>query len=101
MKPWQMTDLRMIKRLADAGKIQPWETTRAQNIQYMIIQGLGAEGQGRAIEHHRRAIQQALVDGKSVPPEVLVDYPELQQDYLEFDEADTLTDGPFYSPGDP
>lgn len=76
-QPWMMTDLREVKRLADKGLIEPWQTTKAQNIEFMKRQGLGPEAVKRAVEKHKSSITQALAEGKPVPASVLAEYPDL------------------------
>jgi len=84
-EPWKLgnEDLWKIKKLADEGKIEPWQTTKSQNVEYMKAQGLSQEAVNRAIQKHKLSIEQAISEGKPVPQEVLKDYPELAKKYFE------------------
>lgn len=56
---------------------EPWERTRAEWIKLRTESDIGRLAPDTASQQHRRAVKQAIKEGKPVPPEVLADYPDL------------------------
>jgi hypothetical protein len=64
---------------------EPWEMTRDEFMRQSAAKpasgGFAARANAKiAKPYHRQLVTQAVADGKSVPPEVLADYPELSGD---------------------
>ncbi len=66
--------------LVDSGAKQPWQMTRDEALSTLTDKDWGIEnrqqyGPGAL---HARAVEQAVAEGKPVPPEVLAEYPEIK-----------------------
>lgn len=77
-EPWQMTREKWVKQYRDslpAGLQQLWNEWESGNREGIVL-FVTPDNVGNL---HRNAVDDALMIGKPVPPEVLADYPDLQQ----------------------
>lgn len=68
-QPWEMTKYEAIQEAA--------KPLGPQGVQWSELRRALATGRREAESHHKQIVKDALSHGKPVPPEVLVDYPDL------------------------
>jgi len=86
-EPAKVTPPVELKEELKAEVKEPWEIRKDEFLGEILkketvergdtLEGLKVRKEGR-IEFHKQLVQQALAEGKPVPPEVLADYPELK-----------------------
>ncbi|MFA4972092.1 MAG: hypothetical protein WC683_05730, partial [bacterium] len=86
-QPWEMT-AKELDPLIARGDVKAWQITLGQTQEHMqrqdkadIYKIPGGTSKSTIARAHRASVEQALSQAKSVPPEVLADYPDLAEKY--------------------